>query len=154
MTSEGLLIEFKNDFLNTTPEDFLSKNQSNKKTKNQIKGSHSFDLDLKITGKTFGGNAIIYPKNFYLEIVRFQPLQVQISPDLENLIDSDFLTTADKSFEISRVQPKLSFIALALSFLSLGFSWYISYNPKNNETKLSEHQLHSIINSINSIEKK
>jgi|TARA_B110000240_G_C13364349_1_gene395391 hypothetical protein len=149
LRSNGLIISFKNDFLSSEPESFLSKNLMNKEN-----GS-IFPIQKKIkSNKNIPNFSVTFPKGFYLKIFSLVQEQIQLSSDIEHLIENEFLTDSDKSFKQSQTQTKISYIALFISFITLVISWYLSIEANKNDITIKETQIDKIVLPIKSIERK
>lgn len=149
LEKNGLIIKFKNDWLSSEPDKFLSKNLTNE-------GLDSVYPTKRTDGsnKNLPNYAITYPQGFYSKICSLMQFQIQLSPALEFLIQDNFETVQDKSFKQSKIQTYLSFLALGLSFLTLGFSWVLFMNSEKKEIVLSKTQINAITNPLKNIELK
>ena len=145
----GLIISFKNDFLSSEPESFLSKNLMNKE-----KGS-IFPIQKKIkSNKNIPNFSVTFPKGFYSKVFSLAQEQIQLSSDIEHLIENEFLTDSDKSLKQSQTQTKISYIALFISFITLGVSWCLSIEANKNDITIRKKQIDKIVLPIKSIERK
>jgi hypothetical protein len=149
LLSNGLIISFKNDFLGSEPESFLSKNLMNE-GKDSI-----FPIQKKIkSNKNIPNFSLTLLKSFYSKIFSILKEKIQLSSDIEHLIENEFLTDSDKSWKQSQVQTKISYIALFISFITLIFSWYLSIETNKNNITIKETQIDKIVLPIKSIERK